>query len=306
VTVVSSEHAAETNTETVSSQGREWIATVGSGVDRRTVVTGTGLVALFVVAIRSTIRLLGNVPFDPVTVSPSTRTGVAVATPLTVGTVLAVIALTDDRPTVRVGLLVASVFGVLGEFAPAATLPAVVAVVLGSALALVSGLGRAEELSYRVVRRRLLAAGIVTAIALSLADSTGLVPGLHGAGSLFALSAVALVGTWAEQSFLPAIAGVLAGGVVVYAGITSPFVLGSALLVVFAVTGVPHLLFALAVAGGTAAATAGFSRGLYPLAIGACLLVLAGVPVTLPRAMTLLLGAVLVTLDWNRAAEVNA
>jgi hypothetical protein len=84
---------------------------------------------------------------------------------------------------------------------------------------------------------------------------------------------------------------------VVAAGAVSPFVVGSALLVAFAVTGVPHLLAALAVAGAVAAAVAGLHRGAYGLSVGAVLVLLAGVPATFPRALTLLLGATLVLVD---------
>ena len=305
VVVVNSEHTTEADTE-ATSPGRQWGVTLGNQVDQRRLVAGAGLLTLLVLAARTTHGLLVNAPFDPVVVPPALRTGVATGVPVVVGGALAVVALTDDRPAVRVGLLFAGVFGLLGVFLPTVTLPAVVAIACGAGLALFGSLGRLETLSYRGVRRRLLGAGFVVALTVSLADGTGIVRGLHGTGSLVALSAVALVGTRAARSLPAAGAGVLAAAGVVYAGSTSPFVLGSALLVVFAVSGVPPLLFALAVAGGTAAATAGLSRRLYPLATGACLLVLAGVPVTLPRAMTFLLGATLVTLDWEQPVGGSA
>lgn len=295
---MSSEHATETEPDRTASLALVGGETeIGASVGRRTVVVGVSLLALVVVGIRSLLRLVGNVPFDPVVVSPALRSAVGTATPLVVGTALATLALTDDRATVRVGLLFAAVFGSLGVFAPAATLPAVVALVAGATIAFAGTLGVPAELSYRAVRSRLLAAGFVAAIAVSLADSTGIVEGAHWLGSLLALATLAAVGTRAERSVPAAGAGVLVAALLVYASTASPFVVGSALLVVFAVTGVPHLLFAGAVAGGVAAATAGLSRRAYPLAIGATLLVLAGIPVTLPRALTLLLGATLVVLD---------
>ena len=304
---MSSEHATDIDRDSANPErDRRETAIHGVTVSRRTVVVGTSLIALLAVAVRSLLRLLANVPFDPVVVSPAVRTTAITAVPVSAGGALAGIALTDDRPTVRVGLLFAGVFGLLGLLSPAATFPAVIAVTGGAALALVGTLGLPESLSYRPLRRRVIAAALVGAIAVSLADSTGIVQGMHGVGSLLALTALAAVGTRAERSRLAAGAGVLTAALVVYASTANPFVVGSALLVVFAVTGVPHLLFALAVAGGTAAATAGLSQRSYPLAIGAVLLVLGGVPVTLPRAMVVVLGAALVVLDWERVGEVPA
>jgi hypothetical protein len=304
---MSSEHATDIDRDSANAdRDRRERAVGGVTVSRRRVVIGTSLIALLAVALRSALRLLANIPFEPVVVSPAIRTAAVTAVPITAGGALAGIALTDDRPTVRIGLLFAGVFGLLGLLSPAATFPAVIAVTGGAGLALLGTLGVPDSLSYRSLRSRVIAAGVVGAIALSLADSTGIVQGLHGVGSLLALTALAAVATRTERSRVAAGAGILTAALVVYASAASPFVVGSALLVVFAVTGVPHLLFALAVAGGTAAATAGLSRRAYPLAIGAVLLVLAGVPVTLPRAMVVVLGAALVVLDWDRPTEVPA
>ncbi|MEF8821738.1 MAG: hypothetical protein V5A52_05630 [Halovenus sp.] len=304
---MSSEHATDIDNDGATAERNRREPTIsGVTVTRRTVVVGSSLVALLAVTFRAVVRLLANVPFDPLVVSPAFRTAAVTAVPVTAGAALAGIALTDDRPTVRVGLLFTAVFGPLGVVAPAATLPAVVGVTGGAGLALVGTLGVPASLSYRCLRSRVIAAAFLGAIGISLADSTGIVRGMHGVGSLLALTALAAIGTRAERTRLAAVAGILVAAAVVYASTASPFVVGSALLVVFAVTGVPHLLFALAAAGGAAAVTFGLSRRAYPLAIGAALLVLAGVPVTLPRAMVVVLGAALVVLDWELPGEVPA
>lgn len=302
------EHATEPpETDTDPARGKREARTgLSDGfVSDRPVVVGAGLLALVAVAVDSTIRLLANLPFDPTVLSPSVRAATTVGAPLVVAAALVTVALTDARPTVRIGLLFAGVFGALGLVAPAAVLPATVAVVGGAGLALLGALGLPEQRTYRAIRRRAIAAGIVAAVAVSLADGIGLVRGVHGVGTALALAALAAVGTRAERSVLATGTGLLTAALVVYVSGTSPYVVGSALLVVFAVTGVPHLLVALAVAGGSAATVGGLVRQSYPLAIGAALLVLAGVPVTLPRAMTVLLGGALVVLDWNTPAEVS-
>ncbi|MFT4922378.1 MAG: hypothetical protein ACI8XM_001593 [Haloarculaceae archaeon] len=271
----------------------------------RSVVVGAGLVALLAVAVDASIRLLSNLPFDPVDISPSLRSTVVAGAPLAVGAALLAVALTDDRPTVRVGLLFASVFGSLGTIVPAAVVPATVAVAGGAGLALLGTLGVPETATYRAVRRRALAVGFVTAIAVSLADGIGLLRGAHGIGAVLTLASLTAVGTRAERSVVAVGTGLLAALAVVYVSGASPYVVGSALLVVFAISGVPHVLVAVAVAGGVAATIAGLLERSYPLAIGAALLVLAGIPVALPRAMTVLLGSTLVLLERGSSAEVS-
>ena len=288
--------ASETDAE-VSRRPTAGAAELGTDIDRETAVRGVGAVALLAVAVETTLSILANVPFDPVVASPPVRTAAGVLAVGAVVAALVTLAVVDERATVRVGSLFAAVFGVLPLVAPATILPALVAVVGGSALVLAGTLGVPAEWTYRGVRRRAIAGGFVAALAVTLVGVTGLVEGLRSAGAFVTLAAVAAVGTQAEGSRVAAVAGLLALFAVVAAGAVSPFVVGSTLLVAFAVTGVPHLLAALAVAGAVAAAVAGLRRGAYGLAVGAVLVLLAGVPATFPRALTLLLGATLVLLD---------
>lgn len=92
-------------------------------------------------------------------------------------------------------------------------------------------------------------------------------------------------------------AGALAFAGVVAASAAAPYVTGSALLAGFAVVGSPHLLVATAAFGGVAAAVSGFRGGDARLAIGAVLLLLAGVPATPGAATAVCLGAALAVLD---------
>lgn len=258
--------------------------------------------ALAAVAASTAVRVLSNLPFDPAVASPAVRTATAVAATLAPAVALATVALTDERPTVRVGLLFAAVFGCLAVAAPTATLPAVVAVAVGGALALAGTLGAPTVWSYGAVRRRAIAVGFALAVAVSLGSSTGVLGGARSLGSLLALGSLAAVGTRSERSPLAVGAGLVAVGALVAASAAAPFVLGSVLLVGAAVTGVPHVLVAVAVGGGVAAVVAGLHRGAYGLAVGAGLLLAAGVPVTFPRSMAVLLGATLVVLDVTDGA----
>jgi hypothetical protein len=271
--------------------------------DRYGVVLAVSTLALFTVTSRTLIVILGNLPFDPLVAFEPVRTGTAVLFPVAVAGALVTIALTDERTPVRVGLLFAGVFGLLGLLIPTTTLPAVVAISAGGALALLGTLGIPDAWTYGTVRRRAIATGFVLAIAISLASAVGIADGLRGVGALIALASLAAVGTRAEASPVAAGAGIAAAVLLVVGSHTSPFLAGSALLVGFGITGVPHLVVAVAVGGGVAAAVAGARRREYPLALGALFVLVAGVPVTLPQAMAVLLGAALVVLDWSAVPD---
>lgn len=260
------------------------------------------------VAVDRLVSVLANVPFDPVVAPPTVRTAAGILALVAVVSTLIAIAVVDRRATVRIGLLFVAVFGTLPFVAPETTLVAVVAVVGGGALALVgaSGVSTPTEWTYRTVRQRLVALGFVTALALTLAGATGVLDGGRNPGAFVTLAAITAVGIQSEGSRLAWMAGLLAAGAVVVASAVSPFVVGSTLLVAFGITGVPSLLVALAVASGVAAATAGLSRGEVPLVVGAALLLLAGVPATFPRALTLLVGATLVLVVDGDTTEVSA
>lgn len=265
----------------------------------RTVAAGA---AAAVVVVRLVVTLLHNAPFDPLSVPPTVLAALAVATPAVLATGLIVVALTAERPSVRVGTLFAAAFGPLAAIDASATLPAVLGVGFGGALALAGTVGRPR--SYVEGRTALVAAGFALAVVVSLGSSTGLLGGgRQVVGSAFALGSLAVVGLLGSgqrsgpAGHLPAIAGLGAFAAVLAAGVTSPYLMGSVLLVGFAVVGVPHLLFALAAAGGVAAFAGAIQRRALAPAFGTVLLLAAGVPVTLPRAMAVLLGAALFLSD---------
>jgi hypothetical protein len=295
-----SKPTADAETEGDLSRATEGDTTASpwQGFDRRTGVGTLVGIALLSVVSNTGVRILANMPFDPVSVPATLRAVLEGGAPLTVAVALAAIALSDRRPTVRVGLLFAAVFGMLGVVVPTTVLPALVALAGGSALALSGTLGRPESRRYRALRRRGIAAGFVLAIACSLAAATGLAgSAVHTLGTALALLSVGAVGTRSAGSLVAVGAGAFAVVALVAVSATSPFILGSVLLVAFAVTGVPHVLVGLAVGAAVAAVVAGLLRREYALALGGGLLLFAGAPVTLPRALTLLLGATLVLLD---------
>lgn len=278
--------------------------------DRRRVVAGVVGVTTLLVAVRTTVSMLYNVPFDPVPVSSSLRGSLALGTALAVSAALVVVALAARRTAARVGLLFAGVFGLLATVSPAATLPAVVAVTGGSALALLGSLGRPKSLPG--VHSPAVGTAVVVGIGVSLASTTGVADGgLRGIGAMATLAGFAGVGARTEGDRVALAAGAVAAAVLTVLAAASPFVVGSVLLVEFGVVGAPFLLVAVAFGGLTAGTVTGIRRREHTLALGAVLLLLTGIPVTLSHASAVALGATLALLDVEAlvsppAAEVRA
>ena len=278
---------------------------------RKTARTAAVGAALAVSTARLLVTLLHNAPFDPLTVPVAVRAGLAALTPAVLGLGLVTVALTAERPTVRVGALTAGVFGPLAAVDSSATLPAVLGVCVGGTLALAGTVGRPT--SYLEARPAVVAAGFALAVAVSLGSATGLLGGgqqsLGVALALGSLAATGLLGSYSfegRKRYLPALAGVAGFGLVAATGASSPYLLGSVLLVGFGVVGVTHLLFALGVAGVVAAVASALGRGALVPALGAALLLVAGVPATMPRAMAVLLGAVVLLADPALSGRGNA
>ncbi len=268
-------------------------------VSRDQIVFAAGVVALVMVASTTTIDVVRNLPYRPLVIPEIVRSLTVNGTPAVVAVTLVVIALATRQDDIRVGLLFAGVFGLLATISESATLPAVAAVIGGGTLALFGGLGRPA--TYREGSRAAVGTLIITGVAVSLASNVGLIEvGFRGFGGLLALAGLAALGVLAEGDWVALVAGVLAFAFVVYASVTRPFVVGSGLLVGFAVVDVPHLLVALALGGGTATAVSGLRRREHSLSIGAGLLLFVGVPATLPRATAVLLGATLALVSTER------
>lgn len=292
-----SETESTTTRDTRIRQGSELLRVGGDRiVNADRVVVGSGLIALIAVALGVALDVVANLPFDPFVAPSPLRTIATIGIPIVLALALVAIALVARQSTVRVGFLVAGVFGLLAVVSRAVTVPAVVAVILGGGLALTGTNG--WPTTYRTLRRKLVGVALLTGTAVSLGSSTGLFAGsARGIGGFLVLGGITLFAVRGVTEGIPIAGGVLAFLAVLFVSTASPYVVGSALLVAFAVAGVPHLLFACAVGGATAATIAGLQRRDYALAVGAPLVLLAGVPATIPRALAVVLGAMLVLVD---------
>ncbi len=274
-----------------------------------------GAVALVPTAGVLGLRVLRNAP---VALPDVARTATpAVQTLAAVVPALAALGLAvgSDRRAARVALAAVGVFGLLGAVDAAAWLPAAAAVLVGTTAALALDLGglvdplRADtdprDALSPAIRPASLAALGVLALAWSLIASAGIGTTTFrpaGAALAFAtLAALPLVrgldgavelGLWALAAFA-----------VTVTAASAPFVAGAVVLVAFGAGSVPFVLLALGIGGAVATVVADARRGALGPAVGAALLLAAGVPATLPRAVAFGLGLLLVVREWAPAAR---
>jgi hypothetical protein len=265
---------------------------VGGERGRERVLFAVGLAVLVAVAGRTLLAVAANLPFEPVGVPAGLRAVTTGASTALAGAALIVVAALADGTTTRVGLLFAGGFGLLAAVPGALPLSGAVAVALGGLVAL-AGTGRPG--TYRGGRRWVVALALLVGLALALGSGVGLLgAGVRGAATLLVALSAAALAVHVDGDRPALVAGGAAFLVTLVAALAAPFVVGSTLLVAFAVVGVPPLVAAVAVGGVTAAGVAGLRRGEYALALGAPLVLLAGAPVAVPRALVLLLGVALV------------
>jgi hypothetical protein len=265
------------------------LAAVGRVADASPVTAATlaGLCALLPVVATTLYRVANNAPGSlpgRVTDLAAVVLPAAVAGPAVAALGLAAVA---ERSGERVGLTLVGAFGLVALASPTAWLPAVVGAVVGAgALAGDRLWPRVRRRDATAVRPALAALALVAGVAVSLAATAGVAPATgRPLGGALALVGAGLVPTLVEVDRLD----LLWGGVVAVAGVAlatnAPYVAGAVLLVGGGVVGVPLGLVALGVGGAVAALVAGLRRGRGDAAFGGALLLAAGVPGTLPRAL---------------------
>ncbi|WP_135820590.1 hypothetical protein [Halostella litorea] len=252
----------------------------GSPVSPR---TAAGLVTLLPVALATLYRVALNAPGPlprPVTAVVGAALPLVVAGPAVAALCLTA---TADRPGERVGFAFVGGFGLVSLASPAAWLPAVVGTVLGGGLAVGSELARdGRPEARRVGVAGVLVAGVVTSLAASAGVGAAT---LRPLGSGLALVGVGLTPLLVGGDRTSLAVGALAGVLTFALATSAPYVAGAVLLVGGGVVGAPLGAVAFAVGGGVAGVARALRRGRGDLAVGAGLLLAAGVPATLPRAL---------------------
>lgn len=202
-----------------------------------------------------------------------------------------ILGVTTDEDGVGVGLLFVGVFGVLAAISGAAAVPAALAVVGGGLLAVGT---LAEDAGWG---RRVVAALGTTAVAVTLAGALGLSPAtLRPVGSHLALVTLAVTpfAVGDDRRLAVWVVGALVGAGVLWIATVRPFVSGAVALVGGGVLGASILLTAIGAAGATTALSSMVRRRQVVPALGVTLLVVAGVPGTILRAVPAILGLVLI------------
>jgi len=269
-----------------------------------------GALALVPTAGVLVLRLLRNAP---ATLPPVARSATPVVTALAaVVPALAVLglALGCRRRPERVALAALGVFALLGAADGAAWLPAAAATLVGGATVLALELrSRADERSRSALRRHARPLAVATLGVLALGASLAVSAGLAtvalrpvGAGLAFAtLASLPLVrsvdGTVELGLWVVATLAVVVGAA------SAPFVAGAVVLVAFGAGTIPLALLALGLGGGIATVVADTGRNAFGPAVAAALLLFAGVPGTLPRAVAFTLGLVVLVREWGPTAR---
>lgn len=211
----------------------------------------------------------------------------------TIGPALAALALavTTDDTLERVGLAFVGAFGLLLTITPAVTVPAVLAVAGGGTLAI----GRRWQRLDRRSDWHVLPVGLVlTSVAVSLLGSIGVAP-----RTLWTIgSHLALLGAAGTPALLGhgrrdwAFGGVVAG-VLVAVGGSAPFVTGAVTLIGGGVVGASLLVLAVGLCGLVTTASAALRQRHWYALVGAGLLLAGGIPTSIPRALAVVLGLLL-------------
>ena|GEM_PF-1334738 len=272
------------------------VATATSLPRVRSPSTTLGGIALLGVGLLAAARIAVNLP-GSVVGADLQRWYPLLHTAATVGPAAAAIGLgvVADSAWRRVGLVAVGVFGLLATVSPGAALPATGVVVLGGWLgALPPTIDGART---AVSGRGIVATALLAGLSCSLVGSAGVAPPLlRPVGSVLSLAGVAVspLSLSTRPRTLDWTVGAIVAAGTLFAGTASPFVSGAVMLVVGGIVHVPFVLVVAAVGGAGITVSAALARGDGAGVTAGALLVVAGVPYTLPRALGVVVAATIV------------
>lgn len=244
------------------------------------------------------VRVGINAPVGPALPYGDVYEPVATAAVVGPGLGAIVLSITTDDDVVRVAMAFAGVFGLLTVLAPAAALPAAVALVGACGLLVVAHATR--PFSADEVAESLVGTVFLLGVALSMAANVGLQPAmLRPLGSRVALLAVAGSPVFVEWNRRSVVVGAI--GAAAFAGfaIAAPFVTGAASLIAGGIVGVSLPVLVLAVLGGLTLVATGVDLRAPELALAGAIILAAGVPASIPRGLTLVVGLALLLTHRN-------
>ncbi|EMA46050.1 hypothetical protein [Halococcus saccharolyticus] len=262
-----------------------------------TVRLSAGLVAVVGIALLTLTRIAVNVPVGLPLVSSSvwfdTVTTAAVVGPAG-GIIL--LGVTAEEAWERIGLILVGVFGLLSALTSAIAVPAVGVTVAGSWLLLIGQTRGLKRQDYRWQSLGgLVAIALLGSLTLSLFGAIGVRPAaLRPAGTTLALVGMAMTPLAVRSSLGPLAVGALTGVGTFSLTASAPFVSGAIVLIAGSAVGASAVLLAAAVGGLTATITEGVMRHRITPAVAGLLLLMAGVPSSIPRALSVVLAVALI------------
>jgi len=256
-------------------------------LDREVLAAPAVLAVATLFGVRIAINARAAVPIDLVVLQ---KWLVPLTALVCAGSLLAIAVLGGERYE-TVGLAFVGVFGVAGTIARPAYTPAVVAIVVGTALATGDRMNTDEEPR---IGPAVVASLLVCGLAASLLGTFGVEPATtRSIGSQLTLLGIAGTPVFLARNRADWLFGALGAGLLVALGVIAPFLLGATGLVAGAIVGASVPIMALAVGGLTTTASAALRTGHHAAALGAGLLLFAGIPATIPRALAFVLAVVL-------------
>jgi len=283
----------------VSAGGvRRWLVDPAAATERvsegRSPRTVAGFLALAGVGVLAGVRIGLNLPTAmPIAFLYPGALGLATIAP---ALALVVLGTTSTGGLQQVVALFAGVFGLLAVVAEPAVVPATIAIMAG-----VIGIAGVEMKAGWVaqrVGRSLVVATLSIGALLSLAAGLGLdTATLRPMGSRVVLLGIAgspLLLGWDREA---AVVGIGAGIAMLAAGLSAPFLTGAISLVVGGVVGVSLPLLVLAAVGVATLGWTALRAGRTEMALAAGILLVAGIPATLPRGLAFLTAVLLLGGD---------
>jgi hypothetical protein len=256
-------------------------------IDRPVLAAPAVLAAAALFVTRLAINARAAVPIDLV----SLQEWLVPLTALVCAGSLLAIAVLHGTTVETVGLTFVGVFGVAGTIARPAFVPAIVAIVAGAAIALGDRLWTGDGPRLGPV---LVSGLLIGGLAASLAGALGFESAAaRSLGSQLTLLGIAGTPVFLARGRFDWLAGAVGAGLLVALGVLAPFLLGATGLVAGAIVGASVPVMALAVGGVTTTASAALRTRNHAAAMGAGLLLFAGIPATIPRALAFVLALAL-------------
>lgn len=257
-----------------------------SGGDSKAMRIGAGVLALvpmmavFVLTIGTNTPIGPRLPLEPVRVPIETAAYLGPAS----GALL--LGFTAKTGSMRVGMMSAGVFSGLVLISPTASIPAAMALAGAAVLVGVSAVPKSiRSRPIQTVVTIALSAGVI----LSMIGVLGFEPAvIRRLGSV--LIAVGLAGLPAMSGYSRRSIGIglVGGALVVAAGLSAPVMTAAVSLLGMGVIGLPLVLLGIGAAGGITAIAEATQRGRIRTALGSGLVLVAGVPSSIPAAVAVI------------------